>query len=129
MVIDSSALVAILQLEPEAEHFVQMIGNDPVRLMSTATLLETSIVLDVRRASEALVELDLFIERSDIVLEPVTIHQAKVARDAFRRFGKGKHPAHLNFGDCFVYALARAANEPVLFKGTDFSMTDIGVVT
>lgn len=125
MVIDSSALVAILQLEPEAEHFVRKINLDPVRLLSTASLLETSIVLTVRRAESALVELDRFIERSNIVLEPVTKNQATIARDAFRRFGKGRHPAQLNFGDCFVYALAVSANEPVLFKGTDFGLTDI----
>jgi ribonuclease VapC len=128
MVIDSSALIAILQLEPDAEHFVRMINRDPVRLMSTATLLETSIVLDVRRADQALIELDRFIERSDIILEPVTTDQAKLARVAFRRYGRGNHPARLNFGDCFVYALASASNEPVLFKGTDFNQTDIRVV-
>jgi len=128
MVIDSSALIAILQLEPDAEHFVRMINADPVRLMSTATLLETSIVLDVRRAGQALIELDRFIERSDIILEPVTADHANLAREAFHRFGRGYHPARLNFGDCFVYALASATDEPVLFKGTDFNQTDIRVV-
>jgi ribonuclease VapC len=96
--------------------------------MSTASVLETSIVLSVRRAEGALVELDRFIERSNIILEPVTANQAALARDAFRRFGKGKHPAQLSFGDCFVYALAASANEPVLFKGADFSKTDIATV-
>jgi ribonuclease VapC len=106
-----------------------MIDRDPVRLMSTASLVETAIVLEVRKAQPALVELDRFIERSSIVLEPVTVNQAALARDAFHRYGKGRHPAQLNFGDCFVYALAAAANEPVLFKGNDFSLTDIRVAS
>ena len=126
MVIDSSAIIAILQLEPEAKFFAQQINLDSVRLISAANLVEASIVLDARRSPPSAANpLDQFIERAGISVEPVTTEQAMIARQAYRRFGRGHHPAKLNFGDCFAYALAMAAGEPLLFKSTDFGLTDI----
>ena len=129
MVIDSSALIAILQLEPEAEFFAQQINLDSVRLISAANLVEAGIVLDARRGASAVNPLDQFIERAGILIVPVTAEQAMIARQAHSRFGRGQHLAKLNFGDCFAYALAMTIGELLLFKGTDFRLTDIrGVV-
>jgi len=125
MVIDTSALLAILLDEPERRSYNESIEAADSRAMSVATFVEVSIVLEARYGAEGLRALDRFIERAGIDLAPVDLEQARVARDAFSRFGKGRHTAALNFGDCFSYALARVLGEPLLFKGDDFSQTDI----
>ena len=121
----TSAILAILFGEPDAERFVRAIAAASHRRLSAATLLETTIVLESRSGPAAAHELDAFLRRAQIELEPVTPQQAETARQAWRRFGKGNHPAGLNFGDCFPYALAIATREPLLFKGRDFELTDL----
>ena len=125
MIIDTSAILAILLREPEAERFERAISAASSRRISAATLLEATIVLESRFGPAAAHELDAFLRRAQIELEPVTPEQAQTARQAWRRFGKGNHPAGLNFGDCFTYALAQATREPLLFKGGDFELTNI----
>ena len=125
MIIDTSAILAILFEEPEGDHFLSAITAASSRRISAATLLETTIVLESRSGSAAGHELDAFLSRAQIELEPVTPEHAQTARQAWRRFGKGNHPAGLNFGDCFAYALATATREPLLFKGRNFELTDI----
>ena len=125
MVIDTSALLAILQDEPERRRFNESIEAADSRVMSVATFVEISIVLESRHGAEGLRDLDQFVDRAGIELAPVDVEQANVARAAFSRFGKGRHPAALNHGDCFSYALARVLGEPLLFKGDDFSKTDV----
>ena len=125
MIIDTSAIIAILFREPDAERFARAITAASSRRISTATLLEATIVLESRSGPTAAQELDTFLRRAQIELEPVTPEQAQTARQAWRRFGKGNHPAGLNFGDCFAYALADVTREPLLFKGRDFELTDI----
>ena len=127
MIVDTSAVLAILFREPDAERFARAITTAPSRRMSAATLLESSIVLESRSGPASGYELDAFLQEAGIALEPVTPEQAQAARRAWRRFGKGNHPAGLNFGDCFAYALAEATREPLLFKGGDFELTDIEV--
>lgn len=126
MVIDSSAVLAILFDEPEAEIFEKAIVHSAVRLLSAANLLECAIAATGRLGDAAGQELDRFLERAAIQVEPVTRDHVEIGRHAFLRYGKGKHPAGLNFGDCFAYALAIAKAEPLLFKGDDFSKTDVG---
>ncbi len=125
MIVDTSAVLAVLFHEPDAEHFARAITTATSRRMSVATLLETTIVLESRSGPAAGYELDAFLQEARIELELVTADQAQAARRAWRRFGKGNHPAGLNFGDCFVYALAETTREPLLFKGRDFELTDI----
>jgi len=125
MVIDTSALVAVLFDEPERDEFVRKIAAAPRRLVSTGTLVETSIVVESRRGELAGRELDLFLHRADVHTVAVDADQALLARAAWRRYGKGRHRAGLNFGDLFAYALARASGEDLLYKGDDFSWTDI----
>ena len=125
MVIDTSALIAILFAEPDAETFETAIADASVRIISAATLVETSIVVEARYGEEGGRELDLLIYKAHVDIAAVTPEQAHLARRAFRQFGKGRHPAALNFGDCFSYALAQSRAEPLLFKGTDFAKTDI----
>lgn len=125
MVIDTSAVLAILQNEPERRKFNEAIEFAEMRSMSTASLLETSMVLESRYGSGAVHDLDLFIARAQISLVPVDEDQAQLARDGFRKYGKGRHPAGLNYGDCFSYGLARSLDEALLFKGNDFSQTDV----
>lgn len=125
MVIDTSALLAILFNEPDAEYFESTFDTDPTRLMSAASLLETAIVVEVRLGEAGGQELDLFLYKAQITIVPFTAEQAEVARHAYRTYGKGRHPAGLNYGDCFAYALAKTSGEPLLFKGNDFSQTDI----
>lgn len=125
MVIDTSALLAILQDEPERRAFNEAIEQADGRRLSTANFVETSIVVEVRYGLEGVRELDMFIERAAIDLVPVDHAQARLARMAFSRYGRGRHRAGLNFGDCFAYALAADLNAPLLFKGDDFSHTDI----
>ena len=127
MIIDTSAVLAILFHERDAERFAKAITMASSRRMSVATLMETTIVLESRSGAAAGYELDAFIQEAEIELAPVTSDQAQAARRAWRRFGKGNHPAGLNFGDCFAFALAEATREPLLFKGEDFKLTDIEV--
>jgi len=125
VILDTSALFAILGDEPERRSFNEAIEAAESRRMSVATFVEISIVLEARYGAEGSRELDLFLERAAIELVPVDLEQARLARRAWNRFGKGRHPAALNFGDCFAYALAAAVGEPLLFKGDDFAQTDI----
>jgi len=125
MVIDSSALMAIFLVEADASIYASAILNDWIRLISAATLAEASIVAIRRRQPDPIAALDILTTRLRLVVIPVDHEQALLARDGFRRFGKGRHPAGLNFGDCFSYALAKQRGEPLLFKGNDFSQTDV----
>jgi ribonuclease VapC len=125
MVIDTSALLAILFAEPERRTFNEAIEAADSRVMSVATFVEVSIVVEARFGAEGLRDLDLFLERADIELVEMNAEQAYAARRAFSRFGKGRHAAGLNYGDCFAYALASVLGEPLLYKGSDFSQTDI----
>ncbi len=125
MVVDTSALLAILMNEPEAEGFAVAIEADPVRLVSAGTLLETGLVAEGRWGDAGGRELDLLVAKAAIDVSPVDAEQVEVARRAFRRYGKGRHPAGLNFGDCFAYALSRVSGQPLLFKGNDFAQTDV----
>jgi ribonuclease VapC len=128
MVIDTSALLAILQDEPERRAFNEAIAAAETRLLSAASFVETSIVIESRYAAEGVRDLDALIAKAAIVLVPVDADQARIARTAFSQFGKGRHPAGLNYGDCFSYALAKALGEPLLCKGGDFAQTDIAIV-
>ena len=123
MVIDTSALLAILQNEPERSAYNRAIELADTRTLSTASFVELSMVIESRYGPEGTRDLDLFLSRANIELIPVSSDQAYVARQAFRQYGKGRHPAGLNFGDCFSYALAKSLGEPLLFKGNDFSKT------
>ncbi|MGA7537773.1 MAG: type II toxin-antitoxin system VapC family toxin [Steroidobacteraceae bacterium] len=125
MVVDTSALLAILRNEPERRIFNEAIEAAEARLLSTASYVETSIVLESRYGAEGVRDLDHLIARAQITLEAVNVEQARLARDAFRKYGKGRHPAGLNFGDCFSYALSRSLDQPLLFKGSDFPRTDL----
>ncbi len=126
MVIDSSAILAILFDEEDAPLYAQAIGEDDTLYFSVASWLETAIVIEARFGAPGGEALDELIQLARIRLEPVTIEQSKIARKAYRRFGKGRgHPAGLNYGDCFSYALAKVTGEPLLFKGNDFRHTDI----
>ena len=127
MIIDSSALIAILEREPEALRLTTAIAESAVCRLPASCLLETSMLTLGRRSEDGLRDLDLYVARSRMEIAPFTESQAGLAREAFRRYGKGRHPAQLNFGDCMAYALAREAGEELLFKGTDFSLTDIAV--
>lgn len=128
MVIDTSALLAILQDEPERRAFAEAIEDAGSCSMSVGNLLETSLVIESRFGAEGTRDLDQLIEKARIELVPVDLEQLGIARRAFSRFGKDRHPAALNFGDCVAYALARALGEPLLYKGDDFARTDIVAV-
>ncbi len=128
MVVDTSAVLAILLEEPDAADYAQLIEDDPAPLMSAASVFETGIVLISRHGQEARSDLRDFMEQAGMQVEPVTVEQAELALDAYQRFGKGRHRAGLNFGDCFAYALSKAMGQPLLFKGEDFSQTDIETV-
>ena len=125
MVIDTSAIVAMLFGEAEAEAFAAAIESDPVRLMSVASALEATIVVESELGIAGSRELDALLQTAGVAIEPVTVEQLAAARHAFRTFGKGRHPAALNFGDCFSYALSKFTGEPLLFKGDDFTRTDV----
>lgn len=125
MVIDTSALIAILQDEPERRRFNEVIEAAPHRRISTATQVEIAIVVEARYGADGIRDLDLFMATAAIEPVAVDAQQALAAREAFRRYGKGRHPAALNFGDCFSYALAKVLDEPLLFKGMDFAQTDL----
>lgn len=125
MIVDSSALVAVIFQEPDAEEFaLALSGPESVR-MSAVTLVETTMVIEGTGLPELGSQLDELIRRLNIEVLPVSIEQAEVARRAWRTYGKGRHPAGLNFGDCFTYALAATTGEPLLFKGEDFALTDL----
>jgi ribonuclease VapC len=128
MVIDSSALVAVLFDEEDRLRIEAAIEADPVRLISAVSKLETSMVLLGRRDREVLSRFDRFLARVSATIVPFDDHQADMARDAFAHYGKGRHPAALNFGDCAAYALSFAEAGPLLFKGTDFGATDVQTV-
>ncbi len=125
MIVDTSAVLAILFEEHDAEHYRKAIAGAERCLMSAASFLEVAIVLEGRTGIAGGNELDLLVERAPIQLVTVTSDHAQAARRAWRQFGKGNHPAALNFGDCFAYALAKETREPLLFKGRDFTLTDI----
>jgi ribonuclease VapC len=126
MIIDASALIAILRAEPEASRYAKVIENASHRRISAVNFLEAAGVIDGGRDPIASRRLDDLMREAQITIEPVTERQARVAREAYRDFGKGsRHRASLNFGDCFAYALAKDKGEPLLFKGTDFARTDI----
>ena len=126
MIVDSSAVIAILQQESDALILFEKLRDAAPVSMSAATLLETAIVVDAKRDATASSELDRFLNRVKMSFVPVDEKQARIARQAYRDFGKGSgHRARLNFGDCFAYAAAKALDEPLLYKGTDFGETDV----
>jgi ribonuclease VapC len=125
MVIDTSALAAIFFHEPERDAFRDAIVAASIRLISAATVLEAGMVIEGRRGGGAGREFDLFIVRAQMQIVPIDAELADLARSAWRKYGKGRHPAGLNFGDCFSYALAKATGEPLLAKGIDFARTDV----
>jgi ribonuclease VapC len=127
MVIDTSAIAAIFFVEPEREAFLEAIASDESRLISAATMLETGIVLEGRQGEAAGREFDLFAVRANLQVVSFDAEQADIARSVWRQYGKGRHPAGLNFGDCFSYALAKFTGEPLLAKGTEFAKTDIAL--
>ena len=125
MVIDTSALLAILSDETERRIFNEAIEAAESRIMSVVNFVETSIVIESRFGAEGLRDLELFADRAGIEIAAVDREQGDLARRAYSTFGKGRHPAGLNFGDCFAYALAMARGEPLLYKGEDFAHTDV----
>jgi ribonuclease VapC len=126
VIIDTSALIAILRAETDAAEMAQAIQTAPSRRISAANWLETAVVIDASRDPVASRRFDELVQTAELHIEPVTRDQARIARDAYRDFGKGSgHQASLNFGDCFAYALAKSAGEALLFKGNDFGHTDI----
>jgi ribonuclease VapC len=125
MIVDTSALVAVLYGEPEARDFIERIRAAEVCRISVANHVELSMVVESQLGPDGARQADAFLRRAGVVVEPVTIKQGDLARQAFLDFGKGRHRAGLNFGDCFAYALSRATGEALLFKGQDFALTDI----
>ena len=126
MIVDTSAIIAILRKEPDGPRFAEAIEGASARRISAANYLETAIVVDALLEPLVSRRLDDLLADSSFIVEPVTAEHARLAREAYRDYGKGRgHPAQLNFGDCFSYALARATGEPLLFKGNDFSHTDL----
>jgi ribonuclease VapC len=125
MVIDTSALIAILFGEPEASFFARAIADESQKLISAFNMLETGIVVEARKGEPGGRELDLLMHRAQIEIVAMNADQAEIARAAWRKYGKGNHPAGLNIGDCCAYALTKYSGEPLLFKGNDFSQTDI----
>ena len=125
MVIDSSALVALLLREAEGEGFARAIAADHRRLVSVFNWLETAIVIEAKKGEAGARELDLLLHRAQIEIVAMNPDQSEIARTAWRVYGKGNHPAGLNIGDCCAYGLAKYSGDPLLFKGEDFSQTDI----
>jgi ribonuclease VapC len=129
MVVDTSAVVAILQREPERERFADALAGADDPLISAATLFECSIVMHRRGGDRAIERLDELLLSAGVRCVALDIAHVHAARDAWTRFGKGRSPAALNFGDCFSYALATTAGRPLLFKGDDFAQTDVTPAT
>ena len=129
MVLDTSALLALLLDEPEAEEFRTAVEEDAIRLVSAANLLESALVIEARKGEPGGRELDALIQKADVMVVSVDAEHVSEARRAYRRFGKGRHAAALNFGDVFAYALASTSGEPLLFKGGDFAKTDVSRVS
>jgi ribonuclease VapC len=125
MIVDTSAVVAILYGEPETRDFVERIHAADVCRISVANHVELAMVVESQLGPDGARQAEAFLRRAAVVVEPVTLEQGEFARHAFLDFGKGRHRAGLNFGDCFAYALAKATGEPLLFKGDDFALTDI----
>lgn len=125
MIVDTSALLAILFDEPDAQAYARAIAEAGAPRLSAANFVEAAIVVEAQTRDRARGQFDALIRRAGILIEPVTEEQAHIARQAYTDFGKGRHPAGLNFGDCFSYALAKVTGEPLLFKGDDFAKTDI----
>jgi ribonuclease VapC len=125
MIVDTSALLAILFDEPDAERYARALAEADTTRLSAGNFVEAAIVVEAQTHASGRGQFDTLIRRAGIVIEPFTEEQAHLARQAYTDFGKGRHPAGLNFGDCFAYALAKATAEPLLFKGGDFSKTDI----
>jgi len=126
VIVDTSALIAILRDEPEAMLYASAIERASIRRLSAANFVEAAAVIDAARDPVASRRFDDLCREAQLIIEPVTEAQARIAREAYRDFGRGSgHPAKLNFGDCFAYALAKASGEPLLFKGTDFAHTDV----
>jgi ribonuclease VapC len=129
MVLDTSAIVAIFLGEPERARFLEYILQAETKLISAASSLETGIVLEARQGESAGREFDLFVVRAKLEVVPVDAEQTEIARSAWRRYGKGRHTAGLNFGDCFAYALAKFSGQKLLAKGEDFRFTDVELFT
>lgn len=127
MILDSSAIVSILRAEPDASEFAKAIASADKRRISAVGYVETAVVIESGKDVIASRRFDDFFRASRVEVEPVTLRQAEIARQAYRDFGKGRHKAGLNFGDCFAYALAKEMDEPLLFKGADFCQTDVEV--
>jgi ribonuclease VapC len=125
MIVDTSAVPAVLFAEDDAARYARALAQADICRMSVASCVEAAIVVDSLQNAAASRHLDPLLRRLDVVLEPIDEEQAFIARQAYADFGKGRHPAGLNFGDCFVYALAKATREPLLFKGNDFARTDV----
>lgn len=125
MIVDTSAIIAILFNEEDAQIYAEAITQAESCRMSAATFVETAIVVEAQTKNNGGRQLDAFIRRAAIAIEPVTEEQAHIARQAYIDFGKGRHPAGLNYGDCFSYALSKTTREPLLFKGKDFAKTDL----
>jgi ribonuclease VapC len=125
MIIDTSAIIAILFDEEDARIYAEAITSAESCRISAATFVEIAIVVEAQTKNSGSRQLDAFLNRAGIAIEPLTEEQAHIARQAFIDFGKGRHPASLNYGDCFSYALSRATREPLLFKGKDFAKTDL----
>lgn len=127
MVIDSSAVIALLGNEPEALAIARAIAHDSTRMIAACSALETSIVLASKYGDDAVRDMDLLFFRAEIAIVPFARDHYVLAYEGWRRFGKGRHEAALNFGDCCSYGLSLATGEPLLFKGNDFSKTDVRV--
>ena len=125
MVVETSALIAILFGKPEASVFSRALAEDPKKLISTFNALETGIVVEAKKGKAGGRELDLLLHRARIEIVSMNVDQLELARSDWRNYGKGNHPAGLNIGDCCAYALAKYTGEPLLFKGDDFKQTDI----
>jgi ribonuclease VapC len=125
VIIDSSAMLAIFMQEPDGRRYLRAIVDADQRRMSVSNWLEATIVVERRGSAIAANGLDEFMQNARIDLMPVSVYQAMIARRAWRMFGRGNHPAKLNYGDCFAYALAKETGEPLLFKGADFAQTDV----
>lgn len=125
MIVDTSAIVAILYREPEAADFTRLIHDAEMCRISVANYVELSMVIEHQLGPEGMRQAEAFFRRAGVTIEPVTVDHGDLARQAFLDFGKGRHKAGLNFGDCFSYALAKATGEALLFKGNDFKQTDI----